>query len=345
MIDPNQSAKEAGLRYVSDEVPGFYRKKKGKGFIYVDEKSKTVKSADTLLRIKELVIPPAWRDVWICKFPNGHLQVTGIDIRGRKQYRYHEKWSAKRNETKFDQLLELSKKLPFLKKRIDHDLSKRGMPKEKVLAAVVKIMMITQSRVGNSTYAEENDSYGLTTLLNKHAKAKSRNIHLAFRGKSGVEHEIDFKDAQLSKIIRNCQELPGEELFCYVDQKGSVVDVTSTQVNEYLKSATGVEITAKDLRTWGGTCKAIELVVQECPWKKSIKEISETSWKKRHVGVIKQTAEYLHNTVAICRKYYVHPMVFETDRTGKIFELWKTCKNSKALLREEALLIKLLKTR
>jgi len=338
MIDPIESAEEAGLKYVTDEVPGFKRKKKGKGFVYLDEKNAVLKKKAHLDRIKELVIPPAWRDVWICRSPRGHLQVTGRDARNRKQYRYHPKWNEQRNETKFNQLLNLSKKIPLLKKQLNQDLSLRGMPKEKVLATVIKVMLITKSRVGNSTYAEENESYGLTTLLNKHAKISSEKIRLSFRGKSGVDHDISFKDPQLSKIVKKCQELPGQELFAYHGENGEVVDVTSTHVNEYLKKVTGEEITAKDLRTWGGTCKAIEILVQECPEK-----LSEAEWKQRHVSVVKETARLLHNTVSVCRKYYIHPIILEADKEGTLHELWKSCRRCpKNLEKEENLLLKIL---
>lgn len=337
MVDPLKSAKDAGLKYVTNESPGFGRKRKGKGFIYLDEHGKILKNKNHLLRIKELVIPPAWEDVWICKHDNGHLQVTGRDARGRKQYRYHEKWNLHRNENKFHHLKNLSKKIPLLKKQIQKDLKLRGMPQDKVLAAVIKVMMLTQVRVGNAAYAEENDSYGLTTILNKHAKVKGETTKFYFRGKSGVEHDLALKDRKLSSIIKRCQELPGEELFTYINENNESVDVTSNMVNDYIHRVTGDDFTAKDLRTWGGTCKAIECLVKECPGK-----LSENKWHLRHVGIIKETAKHLRNTVSVCRKYYVHPIIFEADQKGSLHKIWKACRKSRGLEREELLLVKLL---
>lgn len=334
MFDPIQSAKEAGLRYVSDDEPGYYRVKRGKGFIYQDDSKKKISNKDVLLRIKELVIPPAWRDVWICKHENGHLQVTGRDARERKQYRYHEKWTTQRNTTKFYRMGLFAKKLPILKKRIEEDLKLTGLPREKVLAAVIKVMLLTQSRVGNSSYAEENETYGLTTILNDHAEIKGSKVHLSFRGKSGVDHDIDFQDQTLAKIIKRCQELPGEELFAYIDGE-EVIDITSTHVNDYLRSITGEDFSAKDLRTWSGTCKALELLLKDCPQKK----LSEKLFHKRHVSIIKETAASLRNTVSVCKKYYIHPTVFEADEELKLMTLYKKCvRSSKFMSREEKVL-------
>ena len=337
MMDSIESARSAGLKYVTDSEPGIRRKKRGKGFTYLDDDKGHVKCQETLSRIQSLVIPPAWQDVWICRHPNGHLQVTGLDARQRKQYRYHERWNELRNLTKFDRMLAFSKKLPRLKKTIENDLSLPGLPQSKVVAAVIKVMLITQSRVGNSTYKLENDTYGLTTIHNEHAEVHGTKIHLSFKGKSGVEHDITFSDPKISKIIKRCQELPGEELFCYLNENGDEVDINSHHVNDYLKNVTGEDFTAKDIRTWGGTCKAIEHLVQEIP-----EALSETAWKKRHVAVVKETATYLRNTVSVCRKYYIHPMVLEWDRSGKLHELWKACRKCSNYEREERLLVKLL---
>jgi DNA topoisomerase-1 len=337
MIDSLESAKEAGLRYVSDNEPGIRRKRRGKGFSYHDEEKGQVKSKDILKRILSLVIPPAWNDVWICRHKNGHLQVTGKDARKRKQYRYHEKWNELRNMTKFDRMLAFSKKLPSLKRTIEADLKLPGLPQNKVVAAVIKTMLITQSRVGNSTYKIENDTYGLTTIHNEHAEIKGSKIHLMFNGKSGVEHDITFSDPQISKIIKRCQELPGEELFCYLNENGDEVDINSHHVNDYLKNVTDEDFTAKDIRTWGGTCKAIEILVKEKP-----ADLSERQWKSRHVSVVKETAAFLRNTVSVCRKYYIHPQILECDRSGKLHSLWKSCRKCQHYEREEHLLMKLL---
>lgn len=336
MIDPIESAKEAGLKYVTDSEPGIRRKKRGKGFSYQDD-SKGRVNKETMNRILELVIPPAWQDVWICRSANGHLQVTGFDARKRKQYRYHEKWNELRNLTKFDRMLAFSKKIPKLKKTIEADINLPGLPQNKVVAAVIKTMLITQSRVGNSTYKLENETYGLTTIHNEHAEVHGSKIHLSFKGKSGVEHDITFSDPKISKIIKRCQELPGEELFCYLNEEGEEVDINSHHVNEYLKTVTGEDFTAKDIRTWGGTCKAIEHLAHIIP-----EDLTEREWKSRHVLVVKETASHLRNTVAVCRKYYIHPMILESDRSGKLHELWKSCRKCSNYEREERVLIKLL---
>lgn len=342
MIDPKETAESAGLHYVTDKNPGYRRKKRGQGFYYVDEKTKkNVSDKKVLDRIRELVIPPAWSDVWIAKDPRGHLQVTGFDVKGRKQYRYHPKWNEHRNTTKFTRLLDFGAALPKLRARIEHDLKLSGLPREKVLAAVVKIMLITQSRIGNATYAEENDSYGLTTILNDHVEISGEKVHLFFNGKSGVAHDIEFSDKKLARIIARCQELPGEELFAYINDKNEAVDINSTHVNDYLKTVTGLDFTAKDIRTWSGTTKALELLIHLGPCESS----SATVWKKRHTMIIKETASYLRNTVAVCRKYYIHPVCFEADEKGFLEEKWKSARPSANLNREEKLLLILLEKR
>lgn len=339
MFDALESAEEAGLKYVTDKEPGIRRQRRGKGFTYVVEPSGALcKDKKILERIKNLVIPPAWENVWICRQASGHLQCTGHDVKGRKQYRYHEKWNQQRNMTKFSRLMELGTALPKLRDRLEADLKLSGLPREKVIAAVIKLMLITHSRIGNSAYAEENESYGLTTLLNDHAEVKGTKVKLSFTGKSGVEHDLSFSDAQLSRIISRCQELPGEELFCYLDGQGEPVDVNSSHVNDYLRQVTGVDFTAKDLRTWGGTCKAIALLIEQGPAELR----KEAHWKKRHLEIIKKTAEQLKNTVSVCRKYYVHPLIFQADKAGVLALLWKDCRPSKHLGREEKLLLRLL---
>lgn len=303
----------AGLRYVTDAQPGFTRRRVGKkGFLYLDDQRDKIRNEKTIERIQSLVIPPAWDDVWICRFVNGHLQVTGRDARDRKQYRYHEKWTEVRNETKFQKLSLFGEKLPLIQERVDQDLKLTGLSKDKVLAAVVKIMDMTRIRVGNDIYAQENDSYGLTTIRNEHATVKGSKVRFQFRGKSGVARDLSFSDRRLSRIIQQCQDLPGEELFGYEDDDGNPHDVSSTDVNEYLRSITGEALTAKDFRTWGGTVRALEVLTEMGP----PEELSETARKKRELEVIKDVAKHLGNTVAVCRKYYVHPVVFEADRDG-----------------------------
>lgn len=339
MIEAEEAAKAAGLSYMSDTIPGIRRVRRGKGFSYKDERTgKTVKDSEVLDRIKALVIPPAWDKVWISKKPNGHLQVTGFDKKGRKQYRYHPEWSEVRNSHKFDQLYELGESLGKLREQMEKDLKLSGLPKNKVVASVIKLMLLTQCRIGNSVYADENDSFGLTTILNEHAEVHGQKIDIHFKGKSGVEHDLSLNDRQLAKIILRCQDLPGEELFCYIDEAGEAHDINSSHVNDYLKEVTGREFTAKDLRTWGGTCKAIELIMSLGAGI----ELKETQWKRRHLDVIKKTAKYLRNTVSVCRKYYIHPLVLEADRGGVLPLLWASSRASKYLDRYEKLLMQLL---
>jgi len=340
MLAPQETAESAGLRYVTDRIPGYRRKRRGKGFYYVDEeKDSVVTNAQIINRIKELVIPPAWNNVWICKHSDGHLQATGYDKRKRKQYRYHEKWNEERNSNKFTRLSELAEALPVLRKKLDEDLKLPGLPREKVLAAVIKIMILTQTRVGNALYAEENDSYGLTTILNDHAKVRGSKVKLSFKGKSGIDHDISFVDKKLSRIISRCQELPGEELFCYLNDEGSPVDISSGHVNDYLKNVTGKDFTAKDLRTWGGTTKALGILVTIGPCEDSHASV----WKKRHASIVKETASHLRNTVSVCRKYYIHPILFEADQKGILHIKWKKCRPCSSYSREEKLLLLLLK--
>lgn len=339
MIDPKETAKSAGLKYVTDKKPGIRRKKRGKGFSYFDEVVQSiVKCRMTLERIKKLVIPPAWADVWICKDPHGHLQATGFDKRKRKQYRYHPRWHEERTSTKFYRLREVGESLPDLRKQIEEDLKLPGLPQKKVVAAVIKIMIMTHTRVGNALYAEENDSYGLTTILNDHAKVTGSKVKLSFKGKSGVDHDIAIQDKTLSKIIARCQDLPGEELFCYLDDEGNPVDINSSHVNDYLKSVTGRDFTAKDLRTWGGTTRALEILVNLGPCEFR----SEVAFKKRHTAIVKETAGHLRNTVTVCRKYYIHPAVFAADQDGVLHLMWKSCRQSTMRSREEKLLLNLL---
>lgn len=309
----SEPAVPRGLRYVSDREPGFSRRRVGtRGFIYFDSHRDRVRDDGMIDRFRALVIPPAWKDVWICRFANGHLQVTGRDARDRKQYRYHSKWTEVRNESKFEKLALFGETLPKIYQATEADLKLSGLPKDKVLAAVVRVMDLTRVRVGNDIYAEQNDSYGLTTMRNDHAQVKGHKVRFRFRGKSGVERDVAFEDPRLSRIIKNCQDLPGEELFCYEDDDGEVHDVSSTDVNEYLKRITGEDLTAKDFRTWGGTVKALE-IIKGLP---ALEKESEAAWKKRRLEVIREVSRYLGNTVAVCRKYYIHPGVFEADESG-----------------------------
>ncbi len=303
--NPAVSARRAGLHYVSDTDPGITRHPFGKSFTYIHPNGKTVKDEETKERIQALAIPPAYTDVWICSDPDGHIQATGIDDKGRKQYMYHPDWRKVRDETKFHRMLVFGQYLPRIRRRVQKDLKKRGLPKEKVLAALIRLLEKTLIRVGNEEYVKENKSYGLTTLRNKHVDVKGDEVHFHFTGKRGIEHEIDLHDARLATIVRKLQDLPGQNLFQYKDEYGIVYSVTSTDVNNYLKDITGEDFTAKDFRTWKATvlaCTAIQKA-EACT--------SPTAAKKVISNIVKEVAEELGNTPAICRKSYIYPVLLE----------------------------------
>ena len=304
--DPVESAEVVGLRYVTDDIPGIQRKRSGKkNFIYLDVNGKQIRDAKTIQRINSLAIPPAYTQVWICPFENGHLQATGRDAKGRKQYRYHPLWRSIRDQTKFSRMIAFSQALPEIRRRIEQDLSRSGLPKEKVLATILKLMELTRIRVGNEEYAKTNNSYGLTTLQDEHVNVSGSKIEFQFRGKSGVEHAIEVKDKRLAKIVKRCQDIPGQELFQYIDENGNPQDITSTNVNDYLREITGQEFTAKDFRTWAGTVLAASHLAEIG------KFTSQNAAKKNVTQAIKSVASFLGNRPATCRKYYVHPVVLE----------------------------------
>ena len=342
--DPVKSAKQAGLRYVSDIDPGLHRRKAGAGFAYVNPNGKVVKDATTLKRIRALVIPPAWTDVWICADPRGHIQAAGRDQRGRKQYRYHPRWREVRDETKYEKMIAFVRALPHIRARVRRDLAKPGLPREKVLAAVVRLLETTLIRVGNEEYAEQNNSYGLTTLQDRHAKINGSKVRFRFRGKSGVQHEIDLDDPRLAKIIRQSQELPGQELLQYVDDDGNVRDIGSGDVNEYLREIAGQDFTAKDFRTWAGTVLAAQ-ALQE------FSEVDSQAQAKRNVvHAIEQVAMKLGNTRAVCRKCYIHPAVIDSYMDGSLLkhlsgEVKKMIRPLHRLEPEEAAVLVLLQKR
>ncbi len=312
-----QTAKEAGLRYVSDDSPGITRVKAGKHFSFVSPEGRVIKDKQTMARIKALAIPPAYRHVWICPDANGHIQAVGRDARGRKQYRYHARWREVRDENKYDRILDFAKALPRIRARTRRDLKKPGLPREKVLAAVVQLMEKTLIRVGNDEYARTNDSYGLTTLRDKHAKVRSNGVHFQFRGKSGVPHTIKLDDPRLAKVVRDCQDLPGYELLQYVDEDGVVHDIGSADVNEYLREIAGDAFTAKDFRTWAGTVLASQALEE-------VKSFdSEAEAKRNVVAAIEKVAERLGNTKAVCRKCYIHPAVLHAYLDGDLVETLK----------------------
>ncbi len=299
------AAEEAGLQYVSDQRPGYTRKAKGKHFEYFDAEGKPIRDEQRLLRIKRLAIPPAWRDVCICPSLNGHIQATGRDARGRKQYRYHERWREVRDENKFDRLAQFAKALPNIRRRVAQDLKLPGLPRRKVLATIVRLLERTFIRIGNEEYARENNSFGLTTLKNRHVKVRGAQILFRFRGKSKRQHEVDFTDRRVAKVIAKCQDLPGQDLFQYIDEDGEVQEVTSQDVNEYLRQIAGEDFTAKDFRTWGGTVLAAMALSRQDDFetKKQAKANIKTA--------ISAVAELLGNTPAVCRKCYIHPGVVE----------------------------------
>jgi DNA topoisomerase-1 len=311
-VDPVESARAAGLRYVTDDGPGLRRRKRGKGFTYVDPQVRTVRDAPTLERIRKLAIPPAWTDVWICPRANGHLQATGRDARGRKQYRYHADWRQVRDETKFGRMIAFGDALPKIRERIDRDLSQRGLGREKVLATVVKLLETTLIRVGNREYMLQNNSYGLTTLRDQHVDVEGSTLRFEFRGKSGKEHAVEVHDRRLARIVRQCRDLPGQKLFQYLDESGDRQSVSSEDVNDYLRETTGEDFSAKDFRTWGGTVLALSalLEVGGCD--------SEQEANHAVVEAIKHVAGQLGNRPAICRKYYVHPVVIESFLGGTL---------------------------
>lgn len=304
--DPIESAEVVGLKYVTDEMPGITRKKSGKSFAYFDKKGDRIRDEKTIQRINSLAIPPAYKDVWICPLENGHLQATGRDAKGRKQYRYHPLWRSIRDQNKFSRMLAFSQALPDIRRRLEQDLALPGLPKQKVLATVLKLMELTRIRVGNEEYAKTNNSYGLTTLQDDHVNVSGSKIQFQFRGKSGVDHEIEVSDKQLAKIVKRCQDLPGQELFQYLDDNKQAQDITSSDVNDYLREITGQDFTAKDFRTWAGTVLAVSHLAEIG------KFTSQTAAKKNITQAIKSVASYLGNRPATCRKYYVHPNVLES---------------------------------
>ena len=305
LADSVEAAEEAGLRYVSDEQPGYTRRAKGKNFEYLGTEGKIIRDEQRLLRIKRLAIPPAWTDVWICPSANGHIQATGRDARRRKQYRYHERWREVRDENKFDRLGQFAKALPKIRRRVSQDLKLPGLPRQKVLATIVRLLERTFIRVGNEEYARDNKSFGLTTMKNHHVKIKGAKVRFRFRGKSGRQHDVDVTDHRIAKVIAKCEDLPGQDLFQYLEENGEARDVTSQDVNEYLREIAGEDFTAKDFRTWGGTVlAAIALSKQE--------EFQTKNEAKSNIKTaICAVAEVLGNTPAVCRKCYVHPLIVE----------------------------------
>ncbi len=312
VTDPEEAAGEAGLRYVSDEQPGYTRKRRGKKFAYFDTVGKEIRDETRILRLNRLAIPPAYTDVWICPSPNGHLQATGRDDRGRKQYRYHDRWREVRDENKYEKMVVFAKALPKIRRRIQRDLKRRGLSREKVLATVVQLLERTFIRVGNEEYARDNNSFGLTTLRSRHVEVRGTTLRFRFRGKSGKEHDIPIEDRRVARIVRQLQELPGQEIFQYLDEEGERHQITSDDVNQYLAAIAGDAFTAKDFRTWAGTVLAAMAL-------KEFEPFGSNSEAKKNVKVaISAVAKILGNTPTICRKCYVHPAVLETYLDGTL---------------------------
>lgn len=343
--DPADAARAAGLRYVHDDRPGIRREAVKDGFRYLDAKGEPVTDETTLARIKRLVIPPAWTEVWICPQANGHLQATGRDARGRKQYRYHAKWREARDEVKYERMLKFGNALPAIRAEVDRALKLPGLPREKVLATIVYLLEATMMRVGNEEYARTNKSFGLTTLRNRHAKVDGSDVEFSFRGKSGVYHKVKVHDRRLARIVARSRDLPGQELFQYVDEDGATHSIDSSDVNDYLRTITGEEYTAKDFRTWSGTVLAA-LALQEFE-----KFDSEAQAKKNIVRAIESVAEKLGNTPSICRKCYVHPAVLDAYLEGAALEVLrerteeKLAEDLHALQPEEAAVLAMLQQR
>ncbi len=354
VVDPLESAREAGLRYVNDDHPGIRRIRKGKQFRYLGPDGKPVRDAETLQRIRALAIPPAWTAVWICPLANGHLQATGYDARGRKQYRYHPRWRAVRDETKYYRMIAFAQALPAIRARVEKDLAQPGLPRTKVLATVVRLLETTLIRVGNEEYARSNGSFGLTTLRNRHVTVEGPSLQFTFRGKSGIRHSIRVDDRRLARIVQRCQDLPGQELFQYLDGDGTTYDIDSADVNAYIQEIAGQEFTAKDFRTWAGTVLAARALQEFASFD------SQAQAKRNIVAAIEAVSKRLGNTKAVCRKCYVHPAVInsyldgslletlrqrvESEIAGSLHELppkrprcWLFCKNDSSMKRKSGL--------
>ncbi|HTW82510.1 MAG TPA: hypothetical protein VMD91_00410 [Candidatus Sulfotelmatobacter sp.] len=314
--DGPQAAKAAGLRYTTDAQPGIRRVRQGRAFRYVDPQGRPVRDAATLARIRALAIPPAYQDVWISPLADGHLQATGRDARGRKQYRYHKRWRAVRDETKFDRMLAFAKALPTIRAAVARDLALRGLPRERVLATLVRLLEETSIRVGNEEYERENDSFGLTTLHEEHVRVHGAMIRFHFRGKSGKMHDVTVHDRRVARIVAAVQDLPGQHLFEYVGEDGAPHEVRSEDVNAYLRAASGEDFTAKDYRTWQATLScALQLAAIHEP------EASATGRKKQVAEVVAAVAERLGNTPAVCRKSYIFPGIIDRFVANGALEL------------------------
>jgi DNA topoisomerase-1 len=338
--DPRAAARAAGLRHVTDRTRGISRHRAGRGFVYTWPDGSKMDDPEHLARIRALAVPPAWTEVWICLISGGHLQATGRDARGRKQYRYHARWRAVRDETKYDRMLAFGEALPRIRARVRRDLAKPGLPREKVLATVVGLLDKTLIRVGNDEYAKENGSFGMTTMRDRHVQVDGSEIRFRFRGKAGREHEVGVRDRRLARIVRQCRDIPGYELFQYLDDDGERRTIDSEEVNEYLREISGGDFTAKDFRTWAGTVAAAKALRRFEPFG------SRAEAKRNVVQAIERVAECLGNTPAVCRKCYVHPAVIDAYLDGgTLAALRQRARRTRAseLKDEEADLMRLLR--
>ena len=309
------AARDAGLVYVSDEAPGITRRRSGRGFTYTGPDGKTITDRKDLRRIKALAVPPAWTSVWICPSPRGHIQATGRDARKRKQYRYHPAWREVRDRTKYDKMIAFGETLPKIRRRMREDLAKPGLPREKVLATIVRLIDLTYLRVGNTRYTKHNKSFGMTTMLDRHVDVNGSTITFAFKGKSGKLHTVDVRDPRLAKVVKRCQEIPGQQLFRYTDENGEHHPVNSEDVNAYIRECAGEDFTAKDFRTWAGSALALRELRGLPP---------AGSWREARgtiLAAIETVAAALGNTVAVCRACYVHPAVLESYEKGALATL------------------------
>jgi DNA topoisomerase-1 len=342
VADPLRSAHLAGLRYVRDDGAGIRRRRVGRGVLYVAADGRRVRDPATLARMKRLAIPPAWRDVWICPSEHGHLQASGRDARGRKQYRYHARWRAVRDETKYARMIAFAAALPAVRARVAADLQRAGLPREKVLATVVRLLETTLIRIGNEEYARANGSFGLTTLRTHHVNIDGATMTFEFRGKGGRRHRVDVNDGRLARVVARCQDLPGQELFQYLDADGERRSVDSGDVNAYLREASGEDFTAKDFRTWAGTVLAA-LALRELP-----SATSKAQAKGNVLRAVEGVARTLGNTPAVCRKGYIHPAVIETYLEGGLADALRgrlrgQCGRARGLGAEEATVLALLR--
>lgn len=313
-VSPVIFAKEAGLRYISDGIPGYKRTQKGGSYVYLDTNGKKISDEKILARIEALKIPHVWEQVWICPVASGHLQATGIDSKGRKQYRYHSRWQHSRNTNKFSKMMAFGEALSALREKIDKDIEEKAFTRSKMLALVVSLLDNTLIRIGNKYYEKSNKSYGLTTLRNKHVKLDGKEVKISFVGKKNVAQEVVLSDRRLVKLVKKCKELPGHQLFQYYDEEGKRYPISSEDVNAYLRENTGIDLTAKDFRTWGGSTAAVKKLLEE-PRPDTDKEI-----QKKQTEAVKYVASKLGNTVAVCRSYYIHPVVLESYAAGKLPE-------------------------